>query len=184
MRGCYTWRMRSVFLGAAFFLVVGALPTAVASPLSRCDRLVPGESKKAPETLPVTLVPERERGSDPAPLAATSSEKSYQNYLKGLTELNEASRTSLPKAVQLFQKSIKEDYNFAPAYLGLAETLAALSVFERFDGNGKNGDALAVGARKELAKAQLLRPELAKLREKRIKRYLKADPKKLCAGTP
>ncbi len=183
--------MHAILLRLQLFLVVCLLSTVVSAgtPPSRCDRLVPEKSKKAPETLPVTFVPETEKGNEPAsgqpaPLASTSSEKSYRSYLQGLAELNEASRTSSPKAARLFQESIKGDYNFAPAYLGLAETLAVLSVFERYDGNKENGDALAAGARRELAKAQLLRPALAKLKEKRIKWYLKSDPKKLCEGTP
>src|SRR3989338_1560579 len=148
--GCYTHHVARLLL-----LVICLLSAQVeaSTALSRCDRLVPRESKKAPETMPVTLVPETERGSEPAPLASTSSEKSYRNYLQGLTELNEASRTSLPKAVRFFQASIRDDYNFAPAYLGLAETLAALSVFERFDGNNESGDALAASRSTALATA-------------------------------
>jgi len=49
------------------------------------------------------------------------SSESYENYLKGRYYWNKRSQEGLTKAIEYFQRSIKEDPNYALAYAGLAD---------------------------------------------------------------
>ena len=52
----------------------------------------------------------------------TDDPEAYQLYLKGQYARNRATQQSLLEATQLFQRVIDRDPNFAPAYVGLADT--------------------------------------------------------------
>lgn len=91
-------------------------------------------------------------------------------YAQGMTELESFTPDSLRKAVSFFEKAIENDYNYVPAYLGLSEALAGLAG----EGNSK------ARASRELEKAKILNPVLAKVRESRIESLLKGEKKKLC----
>jgi TolB-like protein/DNA-binding winged helix-turn-helix (wHTH) protein/Tfp pilus assembly protein PilF len=57
--------------------------------------------------------------------------KAYDNYLQGrYLYWNKRTEENLNKAIELFQNAIKEDANYAPAYVGLADCYNALSVVQ------------------------------------------------------
>jgi adenylate cyclase len=64
------------------------------------------------------------------PRTATFSTEAYKNYLRGRQLWNRRTEEDLKKAVSLFEKSIKLDGNYARAYVGLADTYAALALLE------------------------------------------------------
>lgn len=116
-------------------------------------------------------------------LNTTRSAEAYFSWAKGRVELDGTKNSRTPEAVQraarFFKEAIQKDYNYVPAYLGLAEVLAAQASLERArpDGAAK-GASYARQARLELEKAKLLNPPLAKIRTPLIEHSLKGG------GTP
>jgi adenylate cyclase len=64
------------------------------------------------------------------PRTATFSTEAYKNYLRGRQLWNKRTEEDLKKAVSLFEKAIKLDVNYARAYVGLADSYAALALLE------------------------------------------------------
>ena len=64
------------------------------------------------------------------PRTATFSTEAYKNYLRGRQLWNRRTGEDLEKAVSFFEKSIKLDSNYARAYVGLADSYAALALLE------------------------------------------------------
>jgi TolB-like protein len=58
--------------------------------------------------------------------SATANAEAYQAYLKGRYLWHEETRDSLEQAITEFQKAISLDPNYAPAYVGLADTYNVL----------------------------------------------------------
>ena len=57
--------------------------------------------------------------------------KAYDSYLQGRYLFwNKRTEENINKAIELFENAIKEDANYAPAYVGLADCYAALSVVQ------------------------------------------------------
>ncbi|CAN5460422.1 hypothetical protein BH10ACI3_BH10ACI3_15590 [soil metagenome] len=56
---------------------------------------------------------------------AAANPEAYQLYLKGLFQLNRRTGASLKQAEELFKQAIAKDPNYAPAYVGLGQTLAS-----------------------------------------------------------
>lgn len=78
----------------------------------------------------------RELGIDPLPLERQQVERSYtQNiaayslYLRGRSEMTNRSAHGLEAAAATFEESIKEDAEFALAYVGLADSLSLLNLY-------------------------------------------------------
>lgn len=65
-----------------------------------------------------------------APRTATFSTEAYKNYLRGRQLWNKRTEEDLKKAVTLFEKAIKLDGSYARAYVGLADSYAALALLE------------------------------------------------------
>jgi serine/threonine protein kinase/tetratricopeptide (TPR) repeat protein len=75
-------------------------------------------------------------GINPLPLERQQVEKSYTQkaeaynlYLIGRYQMTGRSVKGLKSAIDTFSASIKHDPNFAPAYVGLADTLALLNLY-------------------------------------------------------
>jgi adenylate cyclase len=64
------------------------------------------------------------------PRTATFSTEAYKNYLRGRQLWNKRTEEDLKLAVSLFDKAIKHDVNYARAYVGLADSYAALALLE------------------------------------------------------
>jgi tetratricopeptide (TPR) repeat protein len=105
-------------------------------------------------------------------LNVTASPSAYLAFAEGRLKLDHPTAPSLEKAVKDFEQAIQADYNYVPAYLGLAEALAGLAAL------GQEG--YASRARREMEKAKLLNPVLTKIRISRIEKYLKAQKKDFC----
>ncbi len=97
---------------------------------------------------------------------------SWENLFAGRLLLEKPTPASIGPAIAAFEAAIRSDYNFVPAYLGLAEALAIRYALE-------GDEAVARRAHVELAKAQLLNPVLSKIKEDRIQWYLTKDRKNL-----
>jgi TolB-like protein/Tfp pilus assembly protein PilF len=75
-------------------------------------------------------------GVDPLPIERRQVERSYtesisayQLYLRGRSEMTNRSVEALTAAAATFSSSIREDPNFALAYVGLADALALLNLY-------------------------------------------------------
>ena len=64
------------------------------------------------------------------PRTATFSTEAYMSYLRGRQLWNKRTEEDLKKAVSFFEKSINIDAMYARAYVGLADTYAALALLE------------------------------------------------------
>jgi TolB-like protein/Tfp pilus assembly protein PilF len=64
------------------------------------------------------------------PRTTTFSTDAYKNYLRGRQLWNRRTEEDLKKAVGLFEKAIHLDGNYARAYVGLADSYAALALLE------------------------------------------------------
>ncbi len=93
-------------------------------------------------------------------LMRSSSAETFSWYAEGVKHL----ATAPDRAVASFRKALEKDYNFVPAYTGLAEALARA---------GARGPAQV-----ELAKARILNPVLTEPREACIESLIKAGDKK------
>ena len=61
---------------------------------------------------------------------ATSSTEAYINYLRGRQFWSKRTDEDLKKAIGFFEAALKIDENYAKAYTGLADSYAALALFE------------------------------------------------------
>ena len=61
---------------------------------------------------------------------ATDSNEAYTFYLEGLHFLNTRTEGNLKKAVQLFNKALEKDPQYALAYTGIADSFAVLALLE------------------------------------------------------
>src|SRR5687768_4630851 len=64
------------------------------------------------------------------PRTTTFSTEAYISYLRGRQLWNKRTEEDLKKAVSFFEKAISLDGNYARAYVGLADTYAALALLE------------------------------------------------------
>jgi TolB-like protein/class 3 adenylate cyclase/Tfp pilus assembly protein PilF len=60
----------------------------------------------------------------------TRSPEAYLNYLRGRQFWNRRTEESLKKAIGFFEKALKIDANYSRAYVGLADSYAALALLE------------------------------------------------------
>ena len=90
-------------------------------------------------------------------LNKSASAEAYLSYASAIQEMTHAP----DKAVALFQQAIQKDYNYVPAYVGLAEALARAGAPGR--------------ARVELMKAKLLNPVIVGMREDCIESLTKKE---------
>jgi len=64
------------------------------------------------------------------PRTATFSTEAYKNYLRGRQLWNRRTEKDLTQAIRFFEKAISSDGNYARAYVGLADSYAALALLE------------------------------------------------------
>ena len=64
------------------------------------------------------------------PRTATFSTEAYMNYLRGRQLWNKRTDDDLKRAISFFEKAINIDNNYARAYVGLADSYAALALLE------------------------------------------------------
>jgi TolB-like protein/Tfp pilus assembly protein PilF len=64
------------------------------------------------------------------PRTTTFSTEAYMNYLRGRQLWNKRTEVDLKKAVSCFEKAISLDSNYARAYVGMADSYAALALLE------------------------------------------------------
>ena len=64
------------------------------------------------------------------PRTTTFSTEAYMSYLRGRQLWNKRTEEDLQKAISFFEKAINIDGNYARAYVGLADTYAALALLE------------------------------------------------------
>jgi tetratricopeptide (TPR) repeat protein len=64
------------------------------------------------------------------PRTATFSTEAYMSYLRGRQLWNKRTEEDLKRAVSFFEKAINIDSSYARAYVGLADTYAALALLE------------------------------------------------------
>ena len=64
------------------------------------------------------------------PRTTTFSTEAYMSYLRGRQLWNKRTEEDLKKAISFFEKAISIDGNYARAYVGLADTYAALALLE------------------------------------------------------
>ncbi len=102
-------------------------------------------------------------GVDPLPNERQQVERSYtesiaayQLYLRGRSEMTDRSVESLTSAVRTFSSSIREDPNFALAYVGLADALSLLNLYSVDPPEGSYDEA-----KRNLTRALELDPNLA-----------------------
>ena len=73
--------------------------------------------------------------------------EAYEAYLKGRYHWNRRSGEELPRAVQCFQQAIVKDSDYAAAYAGLADSLAALGIWGFVSPKESCGEARGFGLR-------------------------------------
>lgn len=111
-------------------------------------------------------------------LNVSNSPEAYHDFAEGRMALQSvassesAMESAMASAIQAFEKSIQHDYNYVPAYLGLAEALAMRSSWERLK-NHQEENRWGQRAKVELEKAKILNPALAKNRQGQMEWYLK-----------
>ncbi|MFT3745744.1 MAG: winged helix-turn-helix domain-containing protein [Pyrinomonadaceae bacterium] len=86
----------------------------------------------------------------------TASDEAYEHYLRGRFSWNKRTRQSLQNAIAEFEQSIKDDDEFAEAFVGLADSYYLLYDYG-YDTSTKNVDA----ARENVRRAIELNPDLA-----------------------
>lgn len=98
----------------------------------------------------------------------------YLLYARGIMALQSPTKESLEEAIRIFGNAIEQDYNYVPAYLGLAEALAARSAWEKMTSPEKidKETPWEKKAKIELEKAKLLNPVLTKAKKGRVEWYL------------
>jgi len=98
-------------------------------------------------------------------ISTTSSTDAYVMYLKGLEAYRKQTSESMREARRLFEQTLALDPEYAPAYVALADTLAALS--ERTDGGDGFGvlkpEIAATLAEENLNKAIVRQPDIARI---------------------
>ncbi|HEX7154963.1 MAG TPA: winged helix-turn-helix domain-containing protein [Thermoanaerobaculia bacterium] len=91
----------------------------------------------------------------------------YEFYLKGRTYLTQLTRRSLESAVAMFEVALEFDAKYAPAYAGLADTLAELYLYHQHDESLRRraveASERAVELAPELAEAHICRGEVLAL---------------------
>lgn len=103
----------------------------------------------------------------------TVSGDALRFYTLGVVALKRGTLLGVREAIRRFEESIRQDYNYAPAYLGLSLALVRQGFIDSQSGLSYR-DSLA-RARGELEKGRMLRGALAKLWEQKIEPYLIAD---------
>ncbi len=94
-------------------------------------------------------------------------------YIAGSLLLLEGDRSSTTKAIAKFEEAIRQDYNYVPGYLGLAEALVSEALFQGISGAGNQRVSYS-RARQELEKARTLNPFVTQLKAPLIEKYLVA----------
>ena len=64
----------------------------------------------------------------------TQNNEAYQNYLKGLYQLNKRNFEGFNKAIGFFKQAVAQDSRYAPAYSGLADCYILLAEYEMIPG--------------------------------------------------
>ncbi|MBI2066612.1 MAG: hypothetical protein HYT77_01185 [Deltaproteobacteria bacterium] len=103
----------------------------------------------------------------------TLSNEALRYFVLGSIALRRGSLEGVREAVRRFEESIRNDYNFVPAYLGLALSLVRQGFVENMQ--GENFRPSFTRARLELEKARLMKPALTKKKAEEIEPYLKAE---------
>lgn len=103
----------------------------------------------------------------------TLSPETLRFFVLGTIALKQGSRRGVEEAVRRFKESIRNDFNFVPAYLGLALSFARLGFVENTLGQPYRGSFES--ARKELEKARLMKPQMTKRKSRETEIYLEAE---------
>ena len=103
----------------------------------------------------------------------TSSAEALRLYILGVVALKAGTPQGVTESVKRFEGSVRNDYNYVPAYLGLALALTRQGFLEGT--RGENFRDSFTRARRELEKARALRPEITARREREAVVYLKAE---------
>lgn len=105
-------------------------------------------------------------------LHQTSSPEALRFFTAGTLLLYEDRKEAADQAIKKFEEAIKQDYNYVPGYLGLAQALVSAALVQRVQ--GEPGTPFWRRARVELEKARLLHPPYTKARETIVLKYLEA----------
>lgn len=105
-------------------------------------------------------------------LHQTSSPEALRFFTAGTLLLYEDRKEAADQAIKKFEEAIKQDYNYVPGYLGLAQALVSAALVQRVQ--GEPGTPFWRRARVELEKARLLHPPYTKERGTLVEKYLEA----------
>ncbi len=100
-------------------------------------------ARRIVDSLPVDLLPNDKRNIEKQ---ATGNVRAYELYLKGRFLWNKRSKESMTEAISLFQEAIREDPQYPPPYVGLADAYSLLVInwhLPRAEGYLKAEQALA-----------------------------------------
>lgn len=103
----------------------------------------------------------------------TSSASTLRAYVLGTIALKKGTVEGLTEAVRYFEESIKNDYNYSPAYLGLSVALSRRGFVESLQGLSHRESFAR--SRAELEKARLLRAATVEHRGRETEVYLEAE---------
>ncbi|MBI2083127.1 MAG: hypothetical protein HYT76_06115 [Deltaproteobacteria bacterium] len=103
----------------------------------------------------------------------TISSEALRFYVLGSLALHRGTKGSVLEAIRRFEESVRQDYNYVPAYLGLSLALARQGFIETTEGYPSWRPY--VRARRELEKGRLLHRPKAEQKEKEVEPYLEAE---------
>ena len=103
----------------------------------------------------------------------TLSAESLRFFVLGTLALKRNSPEGVREAVARFEESIRQDYNYLPAYLGLATALVRQGFLAMNQGLPHRD--FYSRARQELEKARLMRSHVAERKAEEIEPYLEAE---------
>jgi tetratricopeptide (TPR) repeat protein len=103
----------------------------------------------------------------------TLSEEALRYFVLGSVALRRGTPEGVRESVRRFEESVRQDYNYVPAYIGLALALARQGFVETVEGMPTWKPYLR--ARRELEKARLLNRKMTKVWGKPIEAYLEGE---------
>lgn len=103
----------------------------------------------------------------------TISAEALRFFVLGTVALKRGTEQGVEEAVKRFEESIRHDYNYVPAYLGLALSYARRGFIENTHGLPYRDSFTA--ARAQLEKARLLKRYMTERKTREIEIYLEAE---------
>ncbi|MBI2981597.1 MAG: hypothetical protein HYY44_04810 [Deltaproteobacteria bacterium] len=103
----------------------------------------------------------------------TLSSEALRFYALGSLALHRGTKPSILEAIRRFEESIRQDYNYVPAYLGLALALARQGFIEKTEGYPSWRPYIR--ARQELEKGRILHKHKTKQKAMEVEPYLESE---------